>query len=65
MWFEILPRIGIMAMCLVIPGIATGERVAYYPYQWNLMERDRPISGVNHYYGRENVCVCVCVCVCV
>uniref|UniRef100_A0A8P0TE09 NADH dehydrogenase [ubiquinone] 1 alpha subcomplex subunit 1 n=3 Tax=Canis lupus TaxID=9612 RepID=A0A8P0TE09_CANLF len=61
MWFEILPRIGIMAMCLVIPGIATahihrfsnrgkGERVAYYPYQWNLMERDRPISGVNHYY---------------
>ncbi|XP_044245291.2 NADH dehydrogenase [ubiquinone] 1 alpha subcomplex subunit 1-like [Ursus arctos] len=61
MWFEILPRTGIMVVHLVIPSIATvhvhrfsnmgkEKRVAYYPYQWNLMERGRPISGVNRYY---------------
>ncbi len=43
MWFEILPGIGVMAVCLVIPGIAKAhihrfsnggkeKRVAYYPY---------------------------------
>ncbi|XP_060026767.1 NADH dehydrogenase [ubiquinone] 1 alpha subcomplex subunit 1-like [Lagenorhynchus albirostris] len=69
MWFEILPRIAIMAACLFIPGMATArihrftnggkaKRVAHYSYQWNLMERDRRISGVNRYYvskGLENI----------
>ena len=61
MWFEILPGLGIMAVCLVIPGIATAhihrfcnggkeKRVAYYRYQWSLMQRDGRISGVNRYY---------------
>uniref|UniRef100_A0A6J3R0H9 NADH dehydrogenase [ubiquinone] 1 alpha subcomplex subunit 1 n=1 Tax=Tursiops truncatus TaxID=9739 RepID=A0A6J3R0H9_TURTR len=69
MWFEILPRIAIMATCLFIPGVATArihrcsnggkeKRVAHDSYQWNLMERDRCISGVNRYYvseGLENI----------
>uniref|UniRef100_UPI0016597E93 NADH dehydrogenase [ubiquinone] 1 alpha subcomplex subunit 1-like n=1 Tax=Halichoerus grypus TaxID=9711 RepID=UPI0016597E93 len=69
MWFEILPRIGVMAECLVLPGIATvhihrfsnrgkEKRVACYPYQWSLMQRDRRVSGVNRYYvskGLENI----------
>ncbi|XP_035578572.1 NADH dehydrogenase [ubiquinone] 1 alpha subcomplex subunit 1-like [Zalophus californianus] len=69
MWFEIRPGIGVMAVCLVIPGIATAhihrfsnggkeKKVAYYPYQWSLMQRDRRVSGVNHYYvskGLENI----------
>ncbi|XP_004442336.1 NADH dehydrogenase [ubiquinone] 1 alpha subcomplex subunit 1 [Diceros bicornis minor] len=69
MWFEILPGMAVMAVCLFIPGMATArlnrftnggkeKRVAYYPYQWSLMERDRRISGVNHYYkskGLENI----------
>ncbi|XP_035580740.1 NADH dehydrogenase [ubiquinone] 1 alpha subcomplex subunit 1-like [Zalophus californianus] len=69
MWFEILPEIGVMAVCLVIPSIAMAhihrfnnggkeKRVAYYPYQWILMQRDRRVSGVNHYYvskGLENI----------
>ncbi|XP_060148577.1 NADH dehydrogenase [ubiquinone] 1 alpha subcomplex subunit 1 isoform X1 [Globicephala melas] len=61
MWFEILPGIAVMAVCLFIPGMATArihrftnggkeKRVAHYSYQWNLMERDRRISGVNRYY---------------
>ncbi|XP_057351841.1 A-kinase anchor protein 14 isoform X1 [Manis pentadactyla] len=61
MWFEILPGIAVMAACLVIPGVATAhihrfsnggkeKRIAYYPYQWTLMERDKRISGVNRYY---------------
>ncbi|XP_045303791.1 NADH dehydrogenase [ubiquinone] 1 alpha subcomplex subunit 1-like [Leopardus geoffroyi] len=68
-WFEILPGIGVMAVCLVIPGIATAhihrlcnggkeKRVAYYRYQWSLMQRDGRISGVNRYYvskGLENI----------
>uniref|UniRef100_A0A8C0YYZ7 NADH dehydrogenase [ubiquinone] 1 alpha subcomplex subunit 1 n=1 Tax=Canis lupus familiaris TaxID=9615 RepID=A0A8C0YYZ7_CANLF len=66
MWFEILPGIGVMAVCLVIPGIATAhihrftnggkeKRVAYYPYQWSLMQRDRRVSGVNRYYVSKAV----------
>uniref|UniRef100_A0A8C7C9T5 NADH dehydrogenase [ubiquinone] 1 alpha subcomplex subunit 1 n=1 Tax=Neovison vison TaxID=452646 RepID=A0A8C7C9T5_NEOVI len=69
MWFEILPGIGVMAVCLVIPSIATAhihrftnggkeKRVAYYPYQWSLMQRDRRVSGVDRYYvskGLENI----------
>lgn len=26
------------------------KRIARYPFQWNLMERDRRVSGVNKYY---------------
>lgn len=26
------------------------KRIARYPYQWTLMERDRRLSGVNKYY---------------
>ncbi|XP_044940013.1 NADH dehydrogenase [ubiquinone] 1 alpha subcomplex subunit 1-like [Mustela putorius furo] len=69
MWFEILPRIGVMAVCLVIPSIATAHihrftngstynRFTYYPYQWSLIQRDRCISGVDCYYvskGLENI----------
>ncbi|XP_058412543.1 LOW QUALITY PROTEIN: NADH dehydrogenase [ubiquinone] 1 alpha subcomplex subunit 1-like [Diceros bicornis minor] len=69
MWFEILPGMAVMAMCLIIPGVAAAcihrftnggkeERIAHYSYQWSLMERDRCISGVNRYYvskGLENV----------
>ncbi|XP_022418674.1 NADH dehydrogenase [ubiquinone] 1 alpha subcomplex subunit 1 isoform X2 [Monodon monoceros] len=69
MWFEILPGIAVMAVCLFIPGMATArihrftngskeKRVAHYSYQWKLMERDRRISGVNRYYvskGLENI----------
>ncbi|KAM6143466.1 NADH dehydrogenase [ubiquinone] 1 alpha subcomplex subunit 1 [Erethizon dorsatum] len=69
MWFEILPSLAIMGVCLAIPGVATTylhrfanggkeKRVAHFPYQWNLMERDRRISGVNRCYvskGLENI----------
>ncbi|XP_043457389.1 NADH dehydrogenase [ubiquinone] 1 alpha subcomplex subunit 1-like [Prionailurus bengalensis] len=70
MWFEILPGIGVMAVCLVIPGIATahihrfcnrgqGKRgCLYYPYHWSLMQRAKRISGVNRYHvskGLENI----------
>ncbi|KAM5289743.1 NADH dehydrogenase [ubiquinone] 1 alpha subcomplex subunit 1 [Glossophaga mutica] len=69
MWFEILPGIAVMGVCLILPGIATAhlhkfsngrkeKRVAYYPYQWSLMERDKRVSGVNRYYvskGLENI----------
>uniref|UniRef100_A0ABK0LIH0 NADH dehydrogenase [ubiquinone] 1 alpha subcomplex subunit 1 n=1 Tax=Rattus norvegicus TaxID=10116 RepID=A0ABK0LIH0_RAT len=61
MWFEILPGLAIMGVCLVIPGVSTAyihkftnggkeKRVARVHYQWYLMERDRRISGVNRYY---------------
>ncbi|XP_057573893.1 NADH dehydrogenase [ubiquinone] 1 alpha subcomplex subunit 1 [Hippopotamus amphibius kiboko] len=69
MWFEILPGVAAMAVCLFIPGMATArlhrfinggkeKRVAYHSYQWNLMERDKRISGVNRYHvskGLENI----------
>uniref|UniRef100_A0A8C8YM29 NADH dehydrogenase [ubiquinone] 1 alpha subcomplex subunit 1 n=1 Tax=Prolemur simus TaxID=1328070 RepID=A0A8C8YM29_PROSS len=69
MWFEILPGLAILGVCLVIPGVATayihkftngskGKRVAHYLYHWSLMERDRRISGVNRYCvskGLKNV----------
>lgn len=69
MWFEILPGIAVMGVCLILPGIATAQihkfsngskekRVAYYSYQWSLMERDRRVSGVNRSYvskGLENI----------
>ncbi|XP_032286378.1 NADH dehydrogenase [ubiquinone] 1 alpha subcomplex subunit 1-like [Phoca vitulina] len=69
MWFEILPGVGVTAVRLVLPGMATAhvhrfsdggkeKRVAYYPYQCSLMQRDRRVSGVNRYYvskGLENI----------
>lgn len=69
MWFEVLPGIAVMGVCLFIPGMATArihrfsnggkeKRVAHYPYQWYLMERDRRVSGVNRFYvsmGLENI----------
>ncbi|XP_006758001.1 PREDICTED: NADH dehydrogenase [ubiquinone] 1 alpha subcomplex subunit 1 [Myotis davidii] len=69
MWFEILPGLAVMGVCLLIPGIATAhihkfsnggkeKRVAYYSYHWSLMERDKRVSGVNRYYvskGLENI----------
>ena len=69
MWFEVLPGIAVMGVCLFIPGMATArihrfsnggkeKRVAHYSYQWYLMERDRRVSGVNRYYvskGLENI----------
>ncbi|XP_053130024.1 NADH dehydrogenase [ubiquinone] 1 alpha subcomplex subunit 1 [Hemicordylus capensis] len=69
MWYEILPCATVMYVCLTIPGIATvfihrytnggkEKRIARYPYQWLLMERDRRVSGTNRYYdskGLENI----------
>ncbi|KAK2528921.1 Ndufa1 [Columba guinea] len=67
MWYEILPGMAIMGLCLSIPGLSTvymhrfhnggkpcaclqEKRIARYPFQWHLMERDRRVSGVNKYY---------------
>uniref|UniRef100_A0A8I3WDA3 NADH dehydrogenase [ubiquinone] 1 alpha subcomplex subunit 1 n=1 Tax=Callithrix jacchus TaxID=9483 RepID=A0A8I3WDA3_CALJA len=69
MWFEILPGLAAMGVCLLIPGLSTAyihkftnsgkeKRVAHVLYPWNLMERDRRISGVDLYYkskGLENI----------
>ncbi|XP_071614303.1 NADH dehydrogenase [ubiquinone] 1 alpha subcomplex subunit 1 [Heliangelus exortis] len=69
MWYEILPGMAIMGICLSIPGLSTifmhrlsnggkEKRIARFPFQWVLMERDRRISGVNKYYvskGLENI----------
>ncbi|XP_032478701.1 NADH dehydrogenase [ubiquinone] 1 alpha subcomplex subunit 1-like [Phocoena sinus] len=60
MWFEILPRIALMATACTHRFTNGGEekRVAHDSFQWNSMERDRRISGVNRYYvseGLENI----------
>lgn len=69
MWFEILPRIDVTAMCLPFPSRASAhihrftnggkeKRFANYSCQQGLMERDRRVSGVNHYHvsrGLENI----------
>lgn len=69
MWYEILPGLGIMAVCLMIPGIATAnihkftnggkeKRVARVPWHWYLMERDKRVAGTGRYYdsrGLENI----------
>ncbi|KAL0973645.1 hypothetical protein UPYG_G00207840 [Umbra pygmaea] len=69
MWYEILPGLGVMTVCLIIPGIATAQihkwtnggkekRIARVPYQWYLMERDKRVSGDNLYHkskGLENI----------
>ncbi|XP_042558438.1 NADH dehydrogenase [ubiquinone] 1 alpha subcomplex subunit 1 [Dipodomys spectabilis] len=69
MWFEIVPGLLIMGVCLAIPGVSTSyihkfsnggkeKRMTYFPYHWAVMERDRRVSGVNRYYvskGLENI----------
>uniref|UniRef100_A0A8D0H6F8 NADH dehydrogenase [ubiquinone] 1 alpha subcomplex subunit 1 n=1 Tax=Sphenodon punctatus TaxID=8508 RepID=A0A8D0H6F8_SPHPU len=69
MWYEILPSLGVMYACLCLPGLSNTwiqrytnggkeKRIARYPYQWLLMERDRYLSGNNQYYntkGLENI----------
>ncbi|XP_076005240.1 NADH dehydrogenase [ubiquinone] 1 alpha subcomplex subunit 1 [Genypterus blacodes] len=69
MWYEILPGLGIMTACLIIPGICTTniqkfthggkeKRTARVPWHWTLMDRDRRISGTGKYYnskGLENI----------
>ncbi|NWY20567.1 NDUA1 dehydrogenase, partial [Aphelocoma coerulescens] len=61
MWYEILPGMAIMGVCLSLPGIATvfmhrvchggkEKRIARYPYEWTLLERDRRLSGANKHY---------------
>ncbi|XP_018526891.1 NADH dehydrogenase [ubiquinone] 1 alpha subcomplex subunit 1 [Lates calcarifer] len=69
MWYEILPGLGIMTACLIIPGVATAyihrftnggkeKRIARVPWQWYLMERDKRVSGTKQYFdskGLENI----------
>ncbi|XP_044538503.1 NADH dehydrogenase [ubiquinone] 1 alpha subcomplex subunit 1 [Gracilinanus agilis] len=66
MWFEILPGLGIMGVCLTIPGISTiliqkytnggkEKRIARNRYQWSVMERDRRLSGTNRYYESKGL----------
>ncbi|XP_020830790.1 NADH dehydrogenase [ubiquinone] 1 alpha subcomplex subunit 1 [Phascolarctos cinereus] len=69
MWFEILPGLALMGVCVMIPGISTAliqkymsggkeKRIARNQYQWNLLERDRRLCGFNRYYeakGLENI----------
>uniref|UniRef100_A0A3Q0S344 NADH dehydrogenase [ubiquinone] 1 alpha subcomplex subunit 1 n=1 Tax=Amphilophus citrinellus TaxID=61819 RepID=A0A3Q0S344_AMPCI len=69
MWYEILPGLGLMAVCLIIPGVATAQihkftnggkekRTARVPWQWYLMERDKRVSGTRRYFdskGLENI----------
>ncbi|XP_030595131.1 NADH dehydrogenase [ubiquinone] 1 alpha subcomplex subunit 1 [Archocentrus centrarchus] len=69
MWYEILPGLGLMAVCLIVPGVATAQiqkftnggkekRVARVPWQWYLMERDKRVSGTRRYFdskGLENI----------
>uniref|UniRef100_A0A4X2KYT3 NADH dehydrogenase [ubiquinone] 1 alpha subcomplex subunit 1 n=1 Tax=Vombatus ursinus TaxID=29139 RepID=A0A4X2KYT3_VOMUR len=57
MWFKILRGLAVMGVCLTIPGISTNliqkysnggkeKRIVRNRYQWNLLERDRSISGL-------------------
>ncbi|XP_069026963.1 NADH dehydrogenase [ubiquinone] 1 alpha subcomplex subunit 1 [Embiotoca jacksoni] len=69
MWYEILPGLGIMTVCLILPGIATAQihkltnggkekRVARIPWQWYLLERDRRVSETGRHFdskGLENI----------
>ncbi|KAJ8281683.1 hypothetical protein COCON_G00042020 [Conger conger] len=56
MWYEILPGCAIMAVCLMIPGIATihiqkftnkkmSNSAAHTMYQHHLLARDRRLFG--------------------
>uniref|UniRef100_A0A4W6FRZ8 NADH dehydrogenase [ubiquinone] 1 alpha subcomplex subunit 1 n=1 Tax=Lates calcarifer TaxID=8187 RepID=A0A4W6FRZ8_LATCA len=64
MWYEILPGLGIMTACLIIPGVATAyihrftnggkeKRIARVPWQWYLMERDKRVSGTKQYFDSK------------
>ncbi|XP_051276549.1 NADH dehydrogenase [ubiquinone] 1 alpha subcomplex subunit 1 [Dicentrarchus labrax] len=69
MWYEILPSFGVMAVCLMIPGIATThihrftnggkeKRSARSPWQWSLIQRDIRVSGTGKHFdakGLENI----------
>ncbi|XP_068182347.1 NADH dehydrogenase [ubiquinone] 1 alpha subcomplex subunit 1 [Antennarius striatus] len=69
MWYEILPSLSILWVCLVAPGVCTiqihklinggkEKRIARVPWQWYLMERDRRVSGTGYYSdskGLENI----------
>ncbi|RVE67478.1 hypothetical protein OJAV_G00103360 [Oryzias javanicus] len=69
MWYEILPGLSLMAVALMIPGLATThihkftnggkeKRTARIPWQWYLMERDRRVAGTGNYFdskGLENI----------
>ncbi|KAM9063075.1 NADH dehydrogenase [ubiquinone] 1 alpha subcomplex subunit 1-like [Sarcophilus harrisii] len=66
MWFEILPAMAVMSVCLTIPGISTTliqkytnggkeKRIARNRYQWSLMERDRRLSGFDRYYEAKGL----------
>ncbi|KFP39819.1 NADH dehydrogenase [ubiquinone] 1 alpha subcomplex subunit 1, partial [Chlamydotis macqueenii] len=59
--YKILPDMAIVDICLSIPSLSTvymhhwcnsdkEKRIACYPYQWTLMERDRQLLGANKYY---------------
>uniref|UniRef100_UPI0029555154 NADH dehydrogenase [ubiquinone] 1 alpha subcomplex subunit 1-like n=1 Tax=Panthera onca TaxID=9690 RepID=UPI0029555154 len=60
MWFEIPPWISVMAMCLLIPGIATAHihtfanrgkgKKAFQIFVSVKFDGKRHISGVNCYY---------------
>ncbi|XP_023365915.1 NADH dehydrogenase [ubiquinone] 1 alpha subcomplex subunit 1-like [Otolemur garnettii] len=66
MWLEILSGLAATGFCLLIPGVATTyinkftnggkeKRVAHYIQQWQLMERDRCISGVHCSYVSKSL----------
>uniref|UniRef100_A0A8D0DWD0 NADH dehydrogenase [ubiquinone] 1 alpha subcomplex subunit 1 n=1 Tax=Salvator merianae TaxID=96440 RepID=A0A8D0DWD0_SALMN len=69
MWYQSLPAVGVLYVCLIIPGLSVPiihrfsnggkeKRIIRNEFQWNLMERDRRISGTNRYFqskGLENI----------
>ncbi|XP_026213679.1 NADH dehydrogenase [ubiquinone] 1 alpha subcomplex subunit 1 [Anabas testudineus] len=68
MWYEIFPCFAVMTGCLMIPGIATAQihkftnggkekRIVRVPWHWYLLERDRRVSGAQHFdsKGLENI----------
>ncbi|XP_070819101.1 NADH dehydrogenase [ubiquinone] 1 alpha subcomplex subunit 1 [Chaetodon trifascialis] len=69
MWYEILPGAAVVTACLIIPGVSTAlihkftnggkeKRIARVPWHWQLMERDRRLSGRGDYHdakGLENI----------
>ncbi|KAG5851875.1 NADH dehydrogenase [ubiquinone] 1 alpha subcomplex subunit 1 [Anguilla rostrata] len=69
MWYEILPGFAVMAVCLMIPGIATihiqkftnkksSNSIARVPYHYYLLDRDRRLFGDGKHSapkGLENI----------
>ncbi|XP_037531643.1 NADH dehydrogenase [ubiquinone] 1 alpha subcomplex subunit 1 [Nematolebias whitei] len=69
MWYEILPGLGLMIVCLTIPGItiahahrwANGgkeKRVVRNGWQWYMLQRDARVSGTGRSFeskGLENI----------